>query len=422
MRNFLVIARREYLQRVKTRAFIIMTILLPILMIAATVILPRLLLGSSAETKHYVVVASNANTAEMIRGELKRVSDNGAGAGSGNMFSKLNLRIEISTDTSDANRATLENEVKQKQLDGVIFCTEADLSAGKASFYTKDLSSLGTQQLVRAGITEGFRRSVLTENHLPQPEIEKIFRPLEMNVQGPAGTSNPIALFAAAFALVMIMYLAVVLYGTSVMRAVLEEKTSRVMEVMLSSSSPLDLMAGKILGVGAAGLTQITIWAITGLVFGSFSILSTGVNVKGVLSLKAMLFMGLFFLLGYALYSTLCAAIGAMVNSDQETQQLTMIVMMPLILSLTVMFAVFQSPNSGLSVGFSLFPLTAPIIMFLRIAIQPPPVWEVALSISLIIVTISGALFLCARIYRVGILMYGKRPTLPEIAKWIRYA
>src|SRR5262249_31755004 len=159
------------------------------------------------------------------------------------------------------------------------------------------------------------------------------------------------------------------------------------------------------------------------ILFGSFGILSAGLDLKEILSPKLMLSFGLFFLLGYALYSTLCAAIGAIVNSEQETQQLQLPVMLPLIISAVLMpNAIHQGPNSSVAFWASLFPLTAPLHMFLRIAIQTPPMWQVLLSIGLMIATTVVLAQLCARIYRVGILMYGKRPTLPEILKWIKYA
>lgn len=430
MRNFLIIARREYLERVRTKSFIIITLLLPILMIGATVVLPRLLASGSVETKHFVIVASNASTAETLRDALKKAAE-GPGEesritkgtqGSGKVSPRLNLTADISTDTSDAQRTALTEKVNQKQLDGVIFGADDSLASGKISFYTRDISSLTIQELVREGLTDGVRRDMLTNKGLTRPEIDKILRPVTMDVLGPAGAGNPLAMYITVLALVMIMYIAVMIYGAGVQRAILEEKTSRVMEVMLATARPVEMLAGKILGVGAVGLTQMGIWVTTGMIFGAFSVLSTGVDVKGIFSVKSMLFMGLFFLLGYFMYSTLSAAIGAMANSDQDTQQLQIIAMMPMIFAVMIMGFVLQSPNGALGVWTSMFPLTAPLIMFMRIAIQTPPLWQIVLSIVLIIATTAGFVFLCARIYRVGILMYGKRATLPEIMKWIKYA
>ena len=207
------------------------------------------------------------------------------------------------------------------------------------------------------------------------------------------------------------------------MRSILEEKTSRVMEVMLSTASANEMMAGKIVGVGAVGLTQVVIWAATAAIFSAGTLIASASLLKNVVSAKLLISFGVFFLLGYVLYSALCAAVGAMVNSDQEAQQLQFIVMLPIILALIVSVNIFQHPASPLAFWGSIFPFTAPLIMFTRIAMQPPPaVWEIGLSIGLMLATIYAMTWLCGRIYRVGILMYGKKPTLPEIVKWIKYA
>jgi ABC-2 type transport system permease protein len=219
-----------------------------------------------------------------------------------------------------------------------------------------------------------------------------------------------------------VLYMTVLLYGINVMRAILEEKTSRIMEVMLSTASAKELMAGKILGVGAVGLTQVAIWAISAGLYATPGLVASAGILKGVITVKLLIFFAVFFLLGYVLYSTLCAAVGSMVNSEQEAQQLQFLVMMPMVLSVFVIANIFQHPSSGLAFWGSMFPLTAPLVMFTRIALQQPPLWQIALSIGLMVATIYGMIWLCGRIYRVGILMYGKKPNLPEIMKWIKYA
>jgi ABC-2 type transport system permease protein len=195
-----------------------------------------------------------------------------------------------------------------------------------------------------------------------------------------------------------------------------------VMEVMLSTARSSELMAGKILGVAAVGLTQIGIWAAM-VIFPSAGGLLAGMSaIKGILSPGLLVYFAVFFLLGFALYSTLCAAVGAMVNSEQEAQQLQFVVMLPMIVAVIILVNVFQYPSSPMAVWASMFPLTAPLIMFMRVALQSPPIWQIALSIILMIATVFGLVWACGRIYRVGILMYGKKPTLPELMKWIRYA
>jgi ABC-2 type transport system permease protein len=182
-------------------------------------------------------------------------------------------------------------------------------------------------------------------------------------------------------------------------------------------------MAGKILGVGAVGLTQVAIWIVLGLATATPGLLMARSRLSGInLGPGALLAFAAFFVLGYLLYSALYAALGAMVNSEQEAQHWQFFVVLPLIVPVMMMAYVIRQPNSPLSVGMSLVPFFAPILMYLRVVVQTPPWWQVVLSITLLILTLWGAVALCSRIYRVGILMYGKRPTLPEIVKWVRFA
>jgi ABC-2 type transport system permease protein len=221
--------------------------------------------------------------------------------------------------------------------------------------------------------------------------------------------------------MVMIIYMSVLLYCIAVMRSVIEEKSSRIMEVMLASATPQQLLAGKILGVGAAGLTQIAIWVLAAAGLSLFALASGGALPVHLPLSTAISFAG-FFLLGYLLYSALYAAVGAMVNREQEAQQVQFLVMMPLIACVVLLQAVIQDPGSRLSFWASMIPFCSPLLMFARTVIATPPVWQILLSLFLLLITIYGVLVVSARIYRVGILMYGKRPTLPELVKWIKYA
>ena len=229
--------------------------------------------------------------------------------------------------------------------------------------------------------------------------------------------------FMSTILLVVLLYTTLIMYGIMVMRSVLEEKTSRIVEVMLASLTPKEMMAGKVLGVGAVGITQLIIWAIAGAALstvGLGAMASSGISLN--LPPAALIGLPIFFLLGFLLYSSTFAALGAAVNSEQEAQQLQMIVMLPLIIAISSWFVVMRDPNSVFSVIVSLFPFTSPIMMYLRLSVSEPPIWQIALSVAILLVTIYGVISVCARIYRVGILMYGKKPTLPEILRWLRYA
>ena len=222
--------------------------------------------------------------------------------------------------------------------------------------------------------------------------------------------------------MVMLLYMTVLLYGVSVMRSVLEEKNSRILEVLLSSATSTELMVGKVLGVGAVGLTQIIVWVVMA---GAFALPALAMQ-PDLSQLQVSPFVlaafGVFFFLGYLLYSTIYAAIGAIVTTEQEGQQLNFVIVIPLVVSMMMLSAVVQTPDAPSVVWLSMVPFLSPVVMYARIVIQTPPLWQIALSLFLLIATIAGILVLCSRIYRVGILIYGKRPTLPEILKWLKYA
>jgi ABC-2 type transport system permease protein len=225
-----------------------------------------------------------------------------------------------------------------------------------------------------------------------------------------------------ALILMMILYMSVLMWGQQVLTSTIEEKSNRVMEVIVSSVPSMSLMAGKLLGVGAAGLTQLGVWTLC-LVGASLM----GIGASGGLHMPEItpLMLGsfvLFYVLGYLLYSSLFAAVGASVNTSQEAQSLAFPVMMPLILGVMLFMPVLQSPDSRLAVVTSLIPFLSPILMFLRIMVLTPPAWQIALSVLLTALTIAAVLWVAGRIYRVGILMYGKRPTFPEIVRWVRHS
>ena len=429
MHKVFLIARREYLERVRTKSFILMTLLIPAFIYAVTVLPTLIMKRGTAEAKHLVVVASDARIADLIRRQLAELSqkqDNHPAAATGTGKSNLRqigtLTIDLDMNTSDAERTALTEKVKQKQLDGVIFATSDALAARKVTYITRDVSSIIATSEIEDSLNQAVQRDVLKSKGLSDAEINKALQPVSLEAESPSGMGNPQALFATVVSMVMILYVTVFMYGIAVMRAILEEKSSRVMEVMLSTARASDMMAGKILGVAAVGLTQIAIWAVVILVPSSVGIMAGMGVVKSILSLKVLLYFGVFFFLGYALYSTLCAAIGAMVNSEQEAQQLQFLVAAPLIAAVIIMVNALESPASPMVFWSSLFPLTAPLIMFLRVALQSPPIWQIGLSIALMLATTIGLVWVCGRIYRVGILMYGKRPTLPELMKWIGHA
>jgi ABC-2 type transport system permease protein len=436
MHNVFLIAKREYLERVRSRSFMIMTILVPVLMAAAT-IGPSLLITKLLQegSKHFVVVVSRAAVGEAIRAQLsetqERESKKAAAAREKSLKRSdvplsAKISVDVDTNTSVEEQAALTEKVRKKELDGVIVASDEALAAHKLVYVTRDVSSFIQTAILEQGIGEALRREILKTKGLSESEIDNVFQRVELEpknaVEGGAAAANPQVTFFGSFFMVMILYISLLLYGINVMRSVLEEKTSRIMEVMLSVAQPKEMMAGKILGVGSVGLTQLGIWSVAASAIAASGLAVAGVSIASILSTKQLVAFVGFFLLGYALYSTLYAAIGAMVNSEQEAQQMQFLVLMPIIAAIAVAFPVMQNPSSQVAIWASMIPFSAPIVMFIRIAVGNPAWWEVAVSVILTLATIYGLIVLCGRIYRIGILMYGKKPTLPEIVKWIKYA
>ena len=432
MHNIWLIARREYLERVRTRSFMIMTILTPLLMAGLTVGPGMLAERMAHHSRHIVVVASDQQMGDTIKGQLlhadKESRDNAEAARKSSLkrtqAAVPELTVDIDTGTSAEHRAELTQRVQSKDIDGVIWATDDALKSRNIPFITRDTSSFLENAEVQQGISQSVSRHALQARGLSEQEIQDIFRPVKLDVEDAAGKAgaNPQIVIITSIVMVMILYMSLLLYGINVMRAVLEEKTSRIMEVMLSVAQAKEMMAGKILGVGAVGLTQIGIWAAVALVYIVPNAVALRGQLRTVLSPALLIWFAVFYLLGFALYSTLYAAIGSMVNSEQEAQQLQFVAVIPLIAAVAVMFSVSQLPSSSLAIWCSMIPFTSPLIMFMRIAVQTPPLWQILLSVAVLVATIYGLVLLCAKIYRVGILMYGKRPTMPEIMNWLKYA
>lgn len=430
MRNVWLIIRREYLERVRTKAFIIFTILTPVFMAAVILGPAKLLSMKSQGTRNVAVVAPTQSDADLVKAQLE-----GFDAGKKTPIAEdqnplPKYSVETKVGASEELKKDLTTQIDSGKLDGYIWITDEEVAKGKFSYFTKRASDFIDISAVERAVNNALMRSRLIAQGLNQEQVENIIKSkldvdaIRVEKGGKESKAGGMGAIMLPFMLMFLIYITLIIYGVAVMRSVLEEKTSRVMEVMLSSASATEMMAGKILGVGAVGLTQILIWIGAGFVLSTPGIIAIGSMVRDV-KLPIMVFIAfpVFFFLGYLLYSTLYAAIGAMVNSEEEAQQMQWPVLLPLILCTVFAMAVIRDPSSPLAFWASIFPMTAPVVMFLRIVVQPQlPLWQVGLSVVLLILTTIGMVWVCGRIYRIGILMYGKRPTLPEIMKWIKYA
>ncbi len=426
MHNVWTLVKREYLERVRSRSFLIFTLLMPAIM-AGVVLIPAVLeqMNSGGE-RRIVIVANDPQLARAVGRELSAPKQQTDPAELGQAGPPAVYAIQVDTDTSEDERTRLGQQVSAGKITGFLWLTDDALAKHAVVYNTKEAADFSQSRELRNAISTGIARYRLSHKGMSADDIDALLTPIKLDTirieKGRKGASGT-AVFLTAFAMVMLLYTVVLIYGLAVMRSVIEEKSTRILEVLLSTVTAKELLAGKILGVGAVGLTQILVWFVFSLVFSVPGLVAAKSFLGEVhIPVPAIVAFAIFFLLGYLLYSAMYAAIGSMVNTDQEAQQMQWPALVPLVLGVVLMNAVIQHPNSTLAVWLSMVPFFAPILMLLRIVIEQPPLWQIVLCVGIILVTIYGLLTLASRIYRVGILMYGKRPSLPELRRWLRYA
>jgi ABC-2 type transport system permease protein len=439
-RNTWLIIKREYLERVRQRSFLVLTVLLPAIVGGAFFIPAKLSSMKSSKTQHLVVVTSDLKFGEIVRQQLlsgAKADDEKVSADKDKEDkddkdvddddkSSNNYTIDVDSTPSEAERMALQNRVSSGDIDGYLWLSDDAVTARKVIYEGRESSGFLEKSWLSGQLDRAILLRELAQRGVSGDQADVLLKPVKLEMVrlkgGHETKANDKGMFFAILIMVMLLYMAVIFYGVSVMRAVLEEKNSRVMEVLLSSATSTELMAGKLVGVGAVGLTQIGIWITMASVYALPALAASASTGEIHIAPLTLVAFTLFFLLGYLLYSSVYAAVGAVITSEQEGQQLQFIILLPLILAVFMMGPVMRAPDSPIAVWTSMIPFFSPILMYVRIAIQPPPAWQIAASLLLLVATIAGILALCARIYRIGILMYGKRPTLPEIVKWLKYA
>ena len=416
MHNLLLVAKREYLEQIRGRAFRLTTVLVPAVFALFIFIgyMSSMGLGSH---KHLVIASDNAGLANAIRAQML------------NKKSAKQSKIDVVAPATDADRATLVEEVQSKAIDGFLF-VQTSLNSLPTATYTSasaaDFSSNGrlSDAVDRAVVDQRLAGAGVNPSESAALDKGVEISTYQVRRDGTVVKTNAIASFYKGYVMAILLSMTTVMYGLNVARSIIQEKTSRIFEVMLSIAKPSDMLAGKLIGVGAVGLTQILIWVVAGaLILGSTF---AAAYLKGDFEvhfswIEAVLFP-VYFVLGYFLYSSLFSGIAATCETEQELQMYTPLAAVPIWLSFSIILVIINDSNSFLSVAFSLFPPCAPIVMFLRMGSQIPPLWQFAVSIALMILSIWGILWVSARLYRVGVLMYGKRATLPEILRWLRYS
>jgi ABC-2 type transport system permease protein len=416
LRNTLLIARREYLERVRSKVFRITTLLVPIGMAGMA------LLGSMSGKKlegvqNLAILSNNAGLAQQVKAALD----------DGEFAPKL---VEVYAPSTDADVAEVKDQVASRQIAGYL---TLETIPGEVEPETTWISGSSINLVGKAQMESAVRsalvREQLVKRGVPEDEVHGLMKDVKLETKqlknGAVVSSDSERSFLGAYGLIIVLYASVLIYGINVARSVVEEKTSRIFEVLLSTASADSLMLGKLLGVGAVGLTQMAIW-IGLVVFYAGSTMAAGQGIHGLASLgitKAELgFFAIFFLGGFYLYSALAAALGSTVSGEQEVQQFSFILISPLVVSVVLLPYVLSNPNSTTAIVLSLLPPFTPIIMYMRICAQMPPAWQVWLSVALLAASVWAMVWLAARIYRVGVLMYGKRATLPEMIRWLKYS
>jgi ABC-2 type transport system permease protein len=417
MSKVLAIVRREYLERVRTKAFIIGTVLGPVFM-AAIVGAPILLAGTEQGGQQRIMVIDQTG---VLWPELKAGLTDTLGDGQPRF-----LLDRVAPEEADIH--LLDQWVREKSLDGYLVIPD-DVFAGESARYAaRTVSNFRLISDVEKSVDDAVLSERAKREGLDEAVVERITRPvglttIRLTKKGAREERGQTLLLT--YVMVMLLYVSLLMYGVATMRSVIEEKSTRMVEILISSVRPLQLMFGKIAGVALVGLTQYGIWflfAAFGLVYIGTAL---GADVGSVTSLLSFPLLGsfvLFFLLGYLIYASIYAAVGSMVSTEQEAQQLQMPVVMFLVLAIVLLSVVVQAPEGTLATVVSIFPLTAPVLMFARICLLPPPPLEIAAAAVLCLLTAIGAAWLSGRIYRVGILMYGKPPSLKELLTWVRRA
>jgi ABC-2 type transport system permease protein len=418
------VLRREYLERVRTKAFWIGTFLIPVFFLAYLAIQ----IASSHRTtgeRRIAVLDVTGRLGEPLARDLaaREAEEREKQPGRG-----VHWVLEVRPVQGDleTTKEALRRETLEKKIHGYLVLDPALLQKDRAEYYSTTVSEWVALSQLERSLNRIQLREKIAARGLPPDLGSELDRRLDLRtlkVTASGSTEEKGGGIITAIVFLVIMYSTFFMYGFQNLRGVIEEKTNRIVEIVIASVRPTELMLGKILGIGLVGLTQYCVWCLLAMNLSLPGIANLIAGDLGVprIPLSMIGYFILFFLLGYFLYASVYTAIGAPFNSDQEAQQLSMIPTMLIVGAMAVYPAVMNNPNGPVAVFASLFPFTAPLIMFLRTSIAEPPLWQVGLAVLILVASTVGMAWVAGRIYRVGILMYGKKPTVPEILRWIRY-
>lgn len=450
MRKFLAVVKREYFQRVRTKMFIAATILGPLVMSLFGVV-PALIFSIKAGDPVKIAVVDQTGRMygrvhNSIMDEEDDLDDNQSKAGAAQALNaNSSERIERAGALQQESfaleeipldgrpieevRAELSERVRKQEIDGYLVLPANLLQNERAEFFGRNTGDVFTKGRLEDAVSEAVREERLAGANIDATTVRKLSRPVKLQSFkiGDRGEERDSGEgFILVFATGFVIYLTILMYGQIILGAVIEEKETRIAEILFSSVKPFPLMMGKLIGISLVALTQLSVW---GLAFAAFAVYGVGVlsaqgltvNLPNIAPI-VFFYFALFFLLGYFVYATIYALVGSMVTTTQEGGQLAMPIILLLVVGFYLAFPVIRSPDSTFAFWVSMFPFFSPITMLVRIVTQTPPFWQIALSLVIGFATVVLLTWVAARIYRTGMLMYGKRATIPEVWRWVRQA
>jgi ABC-2 type transport system permease protein len=338
--------------------------------------------------------------------------------------------FQVEKATADGDLSAIEGQLNERvargELDGYVVIPRDVLDRGEAEFYARNVSDVFTRDKLAERISRAVIEQRMIDANIAPDVVRKKNEAVRLKARkaGELGQGDSGAAFIMVFIIGFMIYITILMYGQSILGAVVEEKETRIAEMLFSSVKSTTLMIGKLIGVSLVALTQFTIWGVALAVFALYGVGMLGAQGIDVpiphMSPVWLVWFVLFFLLGYFLYATIYALVGSMVTTAQEGGQMALPVVFTLVTGFYLAFPVIRSPDSSFAFWISMVPLFSPITMLVRIVTQTPPVWQILLSLFIGFVTTGVMLWLAARIYRIGMLMYGKKATIPEVLRWVR--
>jgi ABC-2 type transport system permease protein len=421
MRKIWLIVKREYITRVGTKSFVIGTIALPLFTIGVFAFQIVVAGSQPDETLRLAILDRVGGLGNAVVQRLTKKLPNGQPA-----FEV----IPVPERQGGEQEAELRREVRAGKLDAYLMIAPDALTGGSAEFHTRNPGDFADNGAIERALSDAVIARRLRDHGVRISDVGGVVRGVNLKlikVTESGESEEKGQSFVLAIILGMLLYTTLIIYGVATMRSVMEEKTTRIVEILVASVRPFSLLAGKIVGVAGVALTQYLIWGVVAgfiALYGAAaaSRFRPGATLPHIhFPLIWIVYLALFFLTGYLLYASLYAAIGSMVSSEQEAQQLQMPLTLVIVAALLLFNIIIRNPSSNTSVALSMIPFFAPILMILRIALETPPLWQIALSLATSLATTAVVVYFASRIYRVGVLMYGKRPSVTEIVRWMRY-